>query len=77
MPKLQHPTSTETVVDVPARRAEVLRSRGYINIGESPSDVPAQSAPKGEWVDYAVAQGADRDEADDMTKADLVEQYGD
>lgn len=37
---------------------------------------PKHVAPKAEWVDYAVTQGADRDEAEDMTKAELIELYG-
>lgn len=41
----------------------------------SESGVPAKSASKPEWVDYAVAQGADRDEADGLTKAELQERY--
>lgn len=37
---------------------------------------PAKSASKAEWVDYAVAQGADRAEAEAATKDDLVATYG-
>lgn len=37
---------------------------------------PAQTAAKAEWVGWAVAQGAEADEADGMTKADLIEKYG-
>lgn len=37
---------------------------------------PAKSAPKGEWVDYAVAQGATREDAEKSTKDALVERYG-
>ena len=37
---------------------------------------PAQAATKAEWVAWAVAQGADPDEADAATKADLVAAYG-
>lgn len=37
---------------------------------------PAKSDNKAAWVDYAVAQGADRGEAEGMTKVQLVEQYG-
>lgn len=40
------------------------------------SSTPASSATKGEWVDHAVSQGADRDEAESMTKAELEEQFG-
>lgn len=38
---------------------------------------PAQNAQKADWVGYAVrAHGADPDEADGMTKQDLIEKYG-
>lgn len=37
---------------------------------------PSSSDTKATWVDHAVDQGADRDEAEAMTKAELVEQYG-
>jgi hypothetical protein len=37
---------------------------------------PAQADRKAEWVDWAVVQGADRAEAESMTKADLVETWG-
>ena len=37
---------------------------------------PAKSDNKAAWVDHAVAHGADRDEAEAMTKDELVEQYG-
>lgn len=36
---------------------------------------PARADNKAAWVDYAVDQGAERDEAEAMTKADLVERY--
>lgn len=41
-----------------------------------PADPPAQSAAKAEWVDYAVSQGVAPGEAEALTKAELVEQYG-
>lgn len=37
---------------------------------------PTTAAPKAEWVSYAVSQGTDRDEAEAMTKAELVERFG-
>jgi hypothetical protein len=37
---------------------------------------PAKSAPKADWVAFAVAQGADEADAEALTKAELVEQYG-
>lgn len=39
-------------------------------------DTPAQSATKAEWVDFAVSQGQSRDDAEALTKAELIEQFG-
>lgn len=41
-----------------------------------PSQKPAPSANKATWVEWAVSQGADPDEAAKSSKADLVEAYG-
>lgn len=43
---------------------------------EAADEAPSKSDNKAAWVDYAVTQGADRDEAEASTKAELVEQYG-
>lgn len=45
-------------------------------LDEPASDRPSKSALKEEWVDYAVSQGLDRDEAEEYTKQDLVDEYG-
>lgn len=37
---------------------------------------PAKTANKAEWVGWAVVKGATPEEADGMTKADLIEKYG-
>lgn len=37
---------------------------------------PAVNASKSEWVGWAVAQGSDPDDAAAMTKADLIEKFG-
>lgn len=37
---------------------------------------PSTSDRKAIWVDYAVAQGADRADAGQMTKDDLIDRYG-
>ncbi|MGW6913714.1 hypothetical protein ACWGB8_07830 [Kitasatospora sp. NPDC054939] len=42
-----------------------------------PTSAPAKAAAKELWVGWAVACGADPEEADGMTKADLVEKYAD
>jgi hypothetical protein len=41
-----------------------------------PLTEPARSASKADWMGWAVVQGADAEEADGMTKADLIEKYG-
>lgn len=52
-------------------RARQLVRAGHIE----PTRVPAKSATKAEWVDYAVSQGADREEAEASTKDALIETY--
>lgn len=41
---------------------------------DAPGERPKQSDPKADWVEYAVACGYDRDEAESLTKQDLVDQ---
>lgn len=41
-----------------------------------PTAEPAKTAHKAEWVGWAVRQGATPEDADGMTKADLIERYG-
>jgi hypothetical protein len=44
-------------------------------LGE-PVEPPPESANKQPWVDWAISQGADPDEANATTKPDLIAQYG-
>lgn len=44
--------------------------------GPDPADRPARSAVRAEWVEWAVKSGASRTDAESMTKADLIEVYG-
>lgn len=37
---------------------------------------PVQADNKAAWVDWAVSQGADREEAEAATKAELIDDYG-
>lgn len=37
---------------------------------------PKQAAPKSVWVKFAVAKGFDRDEAESMSKPDLIQALG-
>ena len=45
--------------------------------GDQPTNQPAPDAgaSKADWVEHAVAQGADREEAKKMTKEDLQARY--
>lgn len=43
---------------------------------ETTAEEPAKSASKAEWVGWAVASGATVEDAEAMTKTDLVEKYG-
>lgn len=43
---------------------------------EAEAEPPKHYAAKSDWVDYAVSQGADRDEAESSTKDELIELYG-
>lgn len=68
-------------VTVDADRGQWLVDNGYATNAGGDDDQdddgrPAKSASKAEWVDYAVSQGANQDDADGMTKAELQEQYG-
>lgn len=55
-----------------------LSDPGSADQGRAAADdgsAPSKANNKAAWVDYAVEQGAERDEAEAMTKADLVERY--
>lgn len=72
MARLRH-VVTGVTVNVSDDKARALRSVFEPVDG---TGTPALSATKAEWVDHAVANGADRDEAENQTKAELQEQYG-
>lgn len=49
----------------------------YREPAAEPEGPPPQNAPKADWVGYAVrAGGLSAEEAEAMTKADLVEMFG-
>jgi hypothetical protein len=53
-----------------------LSDPGSVEQGVVETDTkPAKADNKAAWVDYAVEQGAERDEAEAMTKAELVERF--
>lgn len=44
--------------------------------GEVVSAAPTRNASKVDWVDYAVTQGADRGETEELSRDELAELYG-
>lgn len=66
------------------RHIESRLTRGHLrrvnadgsDYSEAPATRPALNAPKGEWIGWAVRHGAKPDDAEALTKADLIEQYG-
>lgn len=57
--------------------ASVARDgHGRLVVVHNVPTAPAESDRKAAWVDHAVSQGADPAEAEAMTKADLIENYG-
>lgn len=71
MARLRH-AQTGVFVNVSDEKATAVRGV----FSPAGDDAPNQSANKSEWVDYAVANGVDQDEAEDMTKAELQERFG-
>lgn len=59
----------ETPVPAPVTFDEIA-SRGVAD------ERPSGNASKADWVAYAVAQGADEDEANGQSRDELREQYG-
>lgn len=50
------------------------RTDGWRKVpGDEQATRPAQSAPKADWVAYAITRGISREEAEAMTKAELIE----
>lgn len=70
------PAHTGDPDEVSTDGESTVTSRVY-NDDATPAERPSKSATKGEWVDYAVTNGADRARAEEMTKAELIEVYGD
>jgi hypothetical protein len=71
-----------TVLEVPDSNRFLLdyyRGEGYSVVTDEEAaavGAPAKSATKADWVAFAVALGADEAEAEVLTKAELIEQYG-
>lgn len=59
------------------RAGRLVEVDGPGGAGESVTAVkPSQADPKSMWIDYAIASGMSRVEADGHTKAELIEKFG-
>lgn len=56
--------------------ATVVRDGTGRLVVQSVPTPPAKSDSKAAWVDYAETQGADPEQAEESTKADLIADYG-
>ncbi len=61
--------------EVPDDVANLVTNPAVFDSNDEDDDGPAQSDRKAAWVDHAVSQGADRQEAEAMTKDDLIAKY--
>lgn len=75
-----HAYDTAIIPWLPDEEAERWLDEGQIEVvdGSAVSEAgpPAKTAPKADWVAFAVTKGADADEAEALTKQELVELYG-
>ncbi len=70
----------ERNADVPghgpnAEGSAASKSRSKSQSDEPDSDMPVRSASKSDWVAYAVDQGVSEEDADDMTRDELADEY--
>jgi hypothetical protein len=55
------------------QHAEALGATEHV----APTQAPTKRASRAAWVEYATAQGADPTALDAMTRAEIIERYGD
>lgn len=77
---MQHPDHRKDEPPIQAvneDQAAVFESVGWERVdADKATGRPADSASKAKWVAFAVAQGADEQAAQDMTRDQLVETFG-
>jgi hypothetical protein len=71
-----HPPHSAVSVTVSDERAKRLLAAGWTTGTAGSGEPPAKSATKDQWIEHAVAQGADPDDAAAYTKAELQKLYG-
>lgn len=76
MPTIHHPDGRIKVVPIHAARRLTRQGWSEVSASEPAVSRPNPTALKAGWVDWAVSQGADRAEAQAMTKEQLKQVYG-
>lgn len=69
----EEPTEPPADEETPATPED---DESTVDEGEDMVEVPRRNAKKTEWIDFAVSQGMDRDEADEMTRDQLADRFG-
>jgi len=69
VPAEEEPAAVETEPDEPVDVAEPTQEEIPVR------SAPARNASKVDWVDYAVVQGADRADAEALTRDELADRY--
>lgn len=77
-PQIHDDPQARAIVTGPVEEPPAQEQAETSAAAELAADVvqPATGDRKAEWIDYAVAQGADREDAEAATKAELIELYG-
>ena len=77
--RITHPDVVHDVgdeVEVSDDRGQRLVDIGYAEAVDAPvAEAPNKSAKVGEWREYAQSQGLSAEDAEGMSKAELVERY--
>lgn len=80
--ELYHPALERTITVQRESQARIRERSGWVRKDEAEAAFfmqgvkPKPSDKKAAWVDHAVAQGMDREEAESMTKEALIEEVG-
>lgn len=72
-----HHRYQDAVIDwLSDEQASHLLAEGMVEKVDGGDGPPAKTAPKPEWVAFAVSKGADEAEANALNKPDLIDLYG-
>lgn len=76
---IHSPGEFRSVLDAPVKSEPEPEPESEADEAEDAGDeveTPAHSDLKADWVDFAVSQGLDREEAEGYTKQELIDEFG-